>query len=158
MDSLVAQADAVGPPKKSKTAKTKSLNVEKSTDQDPTLASIAARTRIPKSLSNALENDPREKKKAAKKGKYGYINDLKLRAHLSRMEEGKKDWKERMEDVQMLNVGEVGGIEAEGELERTWKLTQNEIVASVSAEDARSRSQWKLEGGPYSCRYTKNGR
>lgn len=77
---------------------------------------------------------------------------------MSKMEESKKDWKERMEDVQMLNVGEAGGMEIESELERTWKLTQEEIVKSVAVEDARSRSRWKLDGGPYACRYSRNGR
>jgi len=160
MDSLIAQANALGAPKKGKQSSKpfKSSNSNQGSTQDATLASIAAQTRIPKSLSNSLENDVREKKKAAKKGKYGNINDLKLRAHMSKMEESKKDWKERMEDVQMLNVGEAGGMEVESELERTWKLTQEEIVKSVGVEDARSRSQWKLDGGPYACRYSRNGR
>lgn len=160
MDSLIAQANALGTPKKGKSS-FKPQKPTKSTSpppQDATLASIAAQTRIPKSLSNSLENDVREKKKAAKRGKYGHINDLKLRAHLSKMEEGKKDWKERMEDVKMLDIGEIGGLEAEGDLERTWKLTQGEIVKSVGAEDARGRTQWKLDGGPYACRYSRNGR
>ena len=160
MDSLIAQANAVVPVKKGK-SESKSHPKSKGTSHaaaDATLASISARTRIPKSLSNTLEGDVREKKKAAKKGRYGHINDLKLRAHLSQMEEGQKDRKDRMEDVQMLNVGETGGMEAEGALERTWKTTQQEISQNVGLDDAKSRSDWILDGGPYACRYSRNGR
>jgi len=160
MDSLIAQANAIGPIKKGKSEfkpRPKS-NPASNTQPDATLVSIAASSRIPKSLSNELEGDVREKKKAAKKGRYGHISDLKLRAHLSQMEQRRKDRKERMEDVQMLNVGEAGGMETEGALERTWKTTQKEIVDNVGMEDARSRADWKLDGGPYACRYSRNGR
>jgi U3 small nucleolar RNA-associated protein 7 len=160
MEALIARANALGPVKNNKqlTKSTSKPVKSASLPRDETLASISARTRIPKTLSNQLEDDTREKKKAAKKGRYGYIKDLKLRAHLSKMEEGKKNWKERMEDVQMLNVGETGGMEVEGELERTWKVTQKDIVDSVNMEDAKSRAEWKLDGGPYACRYSRNGR
>jgi U3 small nucleolar RNA-associated protein 7 len=160
MDSLIAKAKAVVPVKKGKSGSKSRLKPKSASSAQPdaTLASIAAHTRIPKSLSNTLDGDVREKKRAAKKGKYGHINDLKLRAHLSQMEEGRKDRTDRMEDVQMLNVGEAGGMEAEGVLERTWKMTQQEIVESVGMEDARSRADWRLDGGPYACRYSRNGR
>ncbi|PVG03888.1 WD40 repeat-like protein [Serendipita vermifera] len=160
MDALIAKANALGPVKNNKRHSKSSSKPATSTSppQDATLISISARTRVPKTLSNHLEDDTREKKKAAKKGKYGHIKDLKLRAHLSKMEEGKRDWKERMEDVQMLNVGDAGGMEVEGELERSWKVTQKDIVDNVNMEDAKSRAEWKLDGGPYSCRYSRNGR
>ncbi|KAG8757647.1 Small subunit (SSU) processome component [Serendipita sp. 396] len=160
MESLIAQADQRGPFKKDSkdTERSQKLKKTQSTPVDATLASITMRTRTPKSLSNRVEDNVKAKKKAAKLGRYGYINDLKLRSHLSKMEEGKKDWEERMKDVQMLNVGESGGMEAEGELERTWKMTQQDIVNNVGMENARSRAEWKLDGGPYSCRYSRNGR
>lgn len=160
MDSLIAQANAITPVKKGKSGSKarEKPKVVSDAPLDATLASISARTRIPKSLSNTLEGDVREKKKAAKKGRYGHINDLKLRAHLSQMEHGKKDRKDRMEDVQMLNVGETGGMKVENPLERTWKVTQQEIAENVGVEDARSRADWRLDGGPYACRYSRNGR
>ncbi|KAG8836192.1 Small subunit (SSU) processome component [Serendipita sp. 399] len=161
MDSLIAQANSLDPPKKgSKTSKgpLKPTKNQTTPGEDATLASIAARARMPKSLSTPLDINVRERKKAAKQGRYGHVNNLKLRAHLSTMEEAKKNWEERMKDVQMLNVGESGGMEAEGDLERTWKMTQQDIVDNVGIGDAQSRTEWKLDGGPYSCRYSRNGR
>ncbi|CAG7851829.1 U3 small nucleolar RNA-associated protein 7 Short=U3 snoRNA-associated protein 7; AltName: Full=U three protein 7 [Serendipita indica DSM 11827] len=161
MDSLIARADALGPPRKGK-HNLKSQNGTKikpeNTAHDPTLASVSANTRVPKSLSNNLDTDVKERKKAARTGRYGHIQDLKLRAHLSKMDQGHKEWQEKMKDVEMLNVGESGGLQAEGELERTWKVTQAEIKSAVSLEDAQSRAEWKLDGGPYACRYSRNGR
>jgi U3 small nucleolar RNA-associated protein 7 len=160
MESLITQGNAIGPPKGGKTQPKSSRKAatNASDSHDPTLTSIAAKARIPKSLSNAEEGDSAEKKRKAKKGKYGYVTDLKLRAHLHRMEEGKKDWKEAMEDVQMLNVGTQGAMEAEGDLERTWKTTQDDIVTNVGLDDAKARMEWKLDGGSYQCKFTRSGR
>lgn len=37
-------------------------------------------------------------------------------------------------------------------------MTQDEIVGAVGAEAGRGRKEWRMEGGPYSARYTRNGR
>ena len=49
-------------------------------------------------------------------------------------------------------------MEVEGELERTWRIGQNEIVESAGQEAALGRREWKLDGGPYRSRYSRNGR
>ena len=49
-------------------------------------------------------------------------------------------------------------MKAEGELEKTWRTGQDEIVKAAGQEAARGRKEWKLEGGPYRSRYTRNGR
>ena len=49
-------------------------------------------------------------------------------------------------------------MEVEGELEKTWRVGQDEIVKSAGQEAAKGRREWKLDGGPYRSRYTRNGR
>lgn len=49
-------------------------------------------------------------------------------------------------------------MEAEGEMDRTWRVGQKDIVGSTGQEAARGRKEWKLDGGPYRSRYTRNGR
>ena len=53
---------------------------------------------------------------------------------------------------------EAGTMEAEGEMDRTWRVGQKDIVGSTGQEAARGRKEWKLDGGPYRSRYTRNGR
>ncbi len=74
------------------------------------------------------------------------------------MSEHSKVTKELVQEAEMLNLNDAGGIEAEDPMERTWKLTQEEIVQSVGLETARSRKEYTLDGGPYCSRYTRNGR
>ncbi len=65
------------------------------------------------------------------------------------------------EDAALLTeaIGaDVGQLEAEGPLERTWRLGQEEIVKEVGMEAAKGRREWTLDGGPYRSRYTRNGR
>lgn len=58
----------------------------------------------------------------------------------------------------MLLTEEKGMMEVEGELEKTWRVGQEEIAAAAGQEAARGRQEWKLDGGPYRSRYTRNGR
>ena len=58
----------------------------------------------------------------------------------------------------MLLAEDAGRLEAEGALERTWRVGQDEIVRAAGLEAARGRREWVLDGGPYRARYTRNGR
>ncbi|KAI0056365.1 BING4CT-domain-containing protein [Artomyces pyxidatus] len=49
-------------------------------------------------------------------------------------------------------------MEVEGEMDKTWRISQDEIVKEVGAEAARGRREMVLDGGPYRSRYTRNGR
>lgn len=49
-------------------------------------------------------------------------------------------------------------MEVEGEMEKTWRIGQDEIVKAAGQEAARGRKEWTLDGGPYRSRYTRNGR
>ena len=48
--------------------------------------------------------------------------------------------------------------ELEDEMERTWRVGQDEVVKASGQEAARGRREWTLDGGPYRSRYTRNGR
>ena len=65
------------------------------------------------------------------------------------------------EDAALLteSVGaEPGKLEAEGEMEKTWRVTQAELAKTVGGEAARQQKEFRLDGGPYRNRYTRNGR
>jgi U3 small nucleolar RNA-associated protein 7 len=51
-------------------------------------------------------------------------------------------------------------LEAEGEMERTWRVRQDEIVSHAAVETAKKRFDLTLDAalGPYVCEYTRNGR
>lgn len=50
-------------------------------------------------------------------------------------------------------------MEAEGELERTYKIRQDELRKDVAVETAKKGFELKLQGlGPYTADYTRNGR
>ena len=46
----------------------------------------------------------------------------------------------------------------EEDIDRSWRISQDEIVDSIGMEAARGRKEFILDGGPYRARYTRNGR
>ena len=89
---------------------------------------------------------------------YTHIANKKLRAELNRHTAQTSRAKVLLEDAEMLLMDEAGKMDVEGEMERTWRVGQDEIVKAVGQEAARGRREWKLDGGPYKARYTRNGR
>lgn len=104
----------------------------------------------------------REANKAYGRGKAintRQVKDRKLRSSLKRLEHKYQDAAVRAKDAEILLENTAGFLEPEGELERTFKVRQDEIVASVAVETARKRFDLELEQlGPYICEYTRNGR
>lgn len=140
MDALIAKADALGPrPKKRKI-------FHNSTDD-----SVKKRTNVPKSLQDkdlVLKNVSTHK----------HIANKKLRTELTRTATQTARAKALLEDAEMLLTEDAGLMQAEGDLERTWRVSQSEILDSTGQDAARGRREWKLDGGPYRSRYTRNGR
>ncbi|KAF2965960.1 hypothetical protein GQX73_g7631 [Xylaria multiplex] len=65
----------------------------------------------------------------------------------------------KAKDAEILLEGTSGYLEPETELERTYKVTQEEIQASVSVATAQKRFDLTLnELGPYVFDYSRNGR
>lgn len=157
MDSLIAKADAIKPlNKKRKTDKHDSRakpgpSTKKSTDADPTATSVAQHTTLPRSLRPS--SPPPEDAK-----KYSHIPNKKLRTHLTRQSTQNARSKKLLKDAELLLTEEAGLMEAEGELEKTWRVGQDEITTAAGQQAAQGRQEWKMDGGPYRTRYTRNGR
>lgn len=152
MDSLIAKGNAVQPTTK-KHRKSDKNKETKSKDNkvDPTLHSIEHHSTTPRSLRQLPKGSANPHK---------HIRDKKLRAHLAKQSQHSLLSKELIDEVEddLFVEDEPGKLEVEGEMERTWRVTQNEIAKSVDAESSRMRRDVKLDGGPYRCRYTRNGR
>ena len=153
MEALISKADALQPlHKKRKTSHPEITKESKpQTPLDKTLNSVAKHTSIPKSLRDIVqlpENVPNHK----------HIANKKLRTQLNRQSVQSARAKALLEDAEMLLMGDAGGIEVEDEMERTWRIGQSEIVQSSGQEAAKGRNEYKLDGGPYRSRYTRNGR
>ncbi|KAI0759405.1 BING4CT-domain-containing protein [Trametes elegans] len=158
MDSLIAKADAIRPvSKRRKTEKhdtrpkagpSKSKSKE---DADPTASSLSQHTALPRSLRPS--SPPPEEAK-----KYTHIHNKKLRTQLTRQSTHNARAKRLLHDAELLLTEEQGLMEVEGELEKTWRVGQDEIATAAGQQAAQGRQEWKMEGGPYRTRYTRNGR
>lgn len=162
MDSLFAKADAIQPLSKKKkgqadgkqgkkTATRKNASAKAGPSSDRTLASVTHNTTLPRSLrptSPPPDNVP----------KSTHIKDLKLRTQLDRQATHAARAKTLLQDAELLLTEDVGTIRAENEMEKTWRVSQDEIVRGAGQEAAKGRREWKLDGGPYRSRYTRNGR
>lgn len=153
MDSLIAQADAVLPlGKKRKLYHGKADSKPHSgPSSDRTTTSIVQHTALPKSLR---PSDPLPENVAT----YTHIANKKLRTELTRHSVHAARAANLVKDSELLLTEEAGKMEVEGEMERTWRVSQDEIVKGAGEEAARGRREWKLDGGPYRSRYTRNGR
>lgn len=87
------------------------------------------------------------------------IKDKKLRSNLKRLEHKYQDATVKVKDAEILLENTGGFLEPEGELERTFKVRQDDIAANVAVETAQKRFDLKLDQlGPYICDFTRNGR
>ena len=158
MDALIAKADALEPHRKKRKYAHAHQNSEKnnnakasSSKQDHTANSVVKHTAIPKSLQ-----DTKELPEDA--SKYKHIANPKLRTHLQRQSAQGVRSKMLLEDAEMFLMEDAGGLVVENNLEKTWRVGQDQVVDSVGQEAARGRKEYKLDGGPYKSRYTRNGR
>ena len=170
MDALIAKADALGPPRKRKVSGPSSSKAGSSAEgsgnkksrkpkragpsEDPTARTVLAHTQVPKSLRTTEREESRNGKS------YGHVGDRRLRAHLAQQSSHAVRAKGLVEDLQdmVVDEGDSGGIVAEDPLERTWRVSQDEIAKAVGGDAASGRREWKLDGGSYRMRYTRNGR
>ncbi|KAJ6466966.1 BING4CT-domain-containing protein [Mycena sanguinolenta] len=139
MDALIAKADALGPRQK-----------KRKIFHDSTADSVKKRTAVPKSLQ--------DKDLALNVPAHKHIANKKLRTELVRNATHTARAKALLEDAEMMLTEDAGLMQAEGELERTWRVSQSEIEDGAGGDAARGRREWKLDGGPYRSRYTRNGR
>jgi U3 small nucleolar RNA-associated protein 7 len=154
MDALIAKGNAIQPLSKSKRPPSNRHPIQKTKPNhpDPTLNSIVKHTSLPKSFQSL------QKTKDVLVPKHNHIANKKLRAELVRNSEHIATSKVLLQDAEMLLMEDGGNMQVEGEMERTWRVGQGDIEESAGQEAARGRKEWKLEGGPYRSRYTRNGR
>ncbi|KKY16994.1 putative small nucleolar ribonucleoprotein complex [Phaeomoniella chlamydospora] len=86
------------------------------------------------------------------------VRDRKLRANLKRQENKYKAAILGAKDAELLLENEEGFLQPEGELEKTYKVRQDEIRDAVGVEQAKKTVEFKLDMGPYRSHYTRNGR
>lgn len=155
MDSLIAKADAIRSVNKRRRLDNGSSHTntkpKTSGQEDRTLHSVVPHTSLPKSLRTS--SPPPEGTKS-----YNHIQNPKLRQKLARESAQASKAKALVKDAELLLQEEAGGIQIEDELEKTWRVGQDEVVRSSGQDAARGRREWTLDGGPYRSRYTRNGR
>jgi U3 small nucleolar RNA-associated protein 7 len=87
------------------------------------------------------------------------VRDKKLRGSMKRLENKYKDATMKAKDAEILLENTEGYLEPEGEMERTYKVRQDEITSEVAAATATKRFDLKLDQlGPYVFDYSRNGR
>ena len=85
--------------------------------------------------------------------------DKKLRRNLQALEGKFQHAAVKAKDAEILHENTGGFLEPESELERTYRVRQDEIEEDVALETAQKRFELKLDAlGPYMCEYTRNGR
>ncbi|KAG9185369.1 U3 snoRNP-associated protein Utp7 [Alternaria panax] len=88
------------------------------------------------------------------------VKDKKLRSNIKLLEAKNKQAAIEAKNVEVLLENNAGLLEPENELERTYKVRQDEIKREVGVETAKKSFELRLEGlGPYDvCEYSRNGR
>ncbi|MCJ1388425.1 Small subunit (SSU) processome component [Xylographa bjoerkii] len=140
-------------------------------DEDVEIITGSASLPRPTSKPPQIEHDPqaaelqrrmREAEKTYGRGRkisIRSVKDRKLRSNLKSLEDKYKDATLKAKDAEILLENESGYLEPEGELERTYKVRQDQLRQDVAVETAKKGFELKLEGlGPYTADYTRNGR
>lgn len=108
-----------------------------------------------------LKHEPVEPERKKKKRGAGNVADVKLEHHLKHLSATAKASSRHAHehDNLLLPSDNHGLLETESALERTWRVTQDEILdaSAVSAHDKRF-SLTLDQFGPYAVDYTRNGR
>ncbi|KXL43113.1 hypothetical protein M433DRAFT_58889 [Acidomyces richmondensis BFW] len=120
----------------------------------------------PTALRNKDEADRKKREREANQ-QYGRgkpiptktIRDKKLRGNLRALEARYKDAALKSKDAEILLENEAGFLEPEGDLERTYKVRQDDIKSVVGVETAKKGFELRLDDlGPYTFDFTRNGR
>lgn len=88
----------------------------------------------------------------------GLVKDRKLKANLKSIESKYKDAILLAKDAEILLENREGFLQPEHELEKTYKLRQDEIQEAVGIQQAKKAISLSLDMGPYVADFTRNGR
>ncbi len=86
-----------------------------------------------------------------------FFVDKKLSGKMSRTEAKFSDAERKAASASLLLTAEAGGLETEG-VEETYKYRQRDLRRSVGSNARASAFKLSLDGGPYCCGFTRNGR
>lgn len=88
------------------------------------------------------------------------VKDRKLRSNLRNLEAKNKQAAIEAKNVEVLLEHNAGLLEPDHELEKTFRVRQDEIKQAVGVETAKKGFELRLDGlGPYDvCDYSRNGR
>lgn len=86
------------------------------------------------------------------------VKDKKLRANLKRIENKYRSAVLHAKDAEILYENTEGFLQPETELEKTYKVRQEEVLDAVGVQQAKKSIDFKLDLGPYTANYTRNGR
>jgi U3 small nucleolar RNA-associated protein 7 len=87
------------------------------------------------------------------------VKDKKLRRNLTNLENKYKTAALKAKEAEILLENTSGFLEPETELERTYRVRQDDIQKEVAVEVAQKKFDLKLDQlGPYVCDYSRNGR
>lgn len=87
------------------------------------------------------------------------VRDKKLRTNMKKLESKYQSAITKAKDAEILHENAPGYLEPETELERTYRVRQDEIKEGAAVETAQKGFELKLDDlGPYHCEYTRNGR
>lgn len=87
------------------------------------------------------------------------VKDKKLRRNLATLENKFNDAAVKAKDAEILHENASGVLETEHELERTYRVRQDDITQNAGVETAQKRFDLSLtEFGPYMFDYSRNGR
>lgn len=87
------------------------------------------------------------------------VRDKKLRTNMKKLESKYQTAITQAKDAEILLENTGGFLEAENDLERTWRVRQDEIAVEAAVESAQKGFNLDLnELGPYHFDYTRTGR
>lgn len=112
------------------------------------------------------EDKENQKRVAEARKKYGrgravrlnQIKDKKLKSSLKRVEAKYQNAILEAKDAEILLENQEGFLQPEGELERTYKVRQDDITEAVGVQQARKSFDLNLDLGPYTVDYSRNGK
>jgi U3 small nucleolar RNA-associated protein 7 len=126
------------------------------------MADSSSKMVVPSAEDKAAKLRLAEAQKTYGRGKANNVKsarDKKLRSTLQRQEQKHKQAVLQAQDAEILLEHTEGFLEPEGELERTYKVRQDEIKSSIGIETAKKGFELKLtDMGPYRMDYSRNGR
>ncbi|OTA94043.1 hypothetical protein M434DRAFT_395117 [Hypoxylon sp. CO27-5] len=124
---------------------------------------------VKRARTELVPKEERERRRRLKEAQRDYgrgrkvnirdVKDKKLRSNLKSLENKYKEATVKAKDAEILLENTSGFLEPEHELERTYRVRQEEIQDGVSTESAKKRFELKLDQlGPYVFEYSRTGR